>query len=910
MPRQLPYVLKTLFTRLRSLFGKGRMQDDLSEELQFHLQKEIEKNIAAGMTPEQARSTALRIFGGLDQVKELCRDARGTRLIEEVCQDVRYGLRVLRKSPGFTVVAVITLALGIGANTAIFTLLDAVMLQKLPVRNPEQLVLFYDGINQGVYTGNGFPSELFSYATWEHFRDHNESFQGLCAFRQGSDQLMMSLAGSSESGPREHATGHLVSGNYFAVLGVEAAVGRTLVGDDDTLASPPVAVISYNFWRRRFNLRTSVVGKEIDLNGTVFTIVGVMPREFFGERVETPPDLWLPLSRQPQILQRESWLAKRDVYWLNLIGRLRPSVKIRQAQAAVNTQLFQFYSAQAGEHLSGEREKQVREARVELKSGARGISWMRLIYSEPLHILMAIVALVLLIACANVATLLLARASVRRQELLTRLALGASRPRLIRQLLTESILLGLLGGAAGVALAWWGVKVLAVMVRVTSVITVRPNPLVLSFTLGISILAGIGFGLVPALRSGRMAWKVSLQRSSALGLWRFNPAHALIVLQVAASSILLVGAGLLTHSLFKLEHQDLGFRAENLLTIKTDPRLAGYQQSELVTLYRQIQEQLNSLPGVVSASIAGYSPLSGTSTSGGFSIEGHPPVGREPNLYAVEVSPQFFETMGIPLLLGRGIGPRDTAASPRVAVVNESFVREFLPNQNPLGRRFSGGRPFQSPGVEIVGVARDSNYYAMNEKPKPMAFLSAWQSRKAGAWELIIRTSGDSNRATAEVRRAIDEIDSRLPILRVRAIRDQVYESSHQERTMTRFCSFFGLLALVLASIGLYGTMAYSVVRRTNEIGIRMTLGAQRRHVRWMVLRESVWIVLVGLTLGLPAALLATRWIERFLFGVSPLDPVAIGAAIALMAIVSALAGYLPARRATHIDPMVALRYE
>ncbi len=903
--------IKNLLSRLQALLFRNKREQDLAQELQFHLQNEIEKNIAAGMTPEDARYAALCRFGGVDQVKEECRDVRGMRLLGELYQDTGYGLRMMAKSPGFTAVAVLTLALGIGANTAIFTLLDAVMLQELPVRNPEQLVLFYDGINQGVYTGNGFPSDLFSYATWEHFRDDNESFQGLCAFRQGSDQLMMRLVGSSESAAKEQANGHLVSGNYFAVLGVEATVGRTLTADDDALAAPPVAVISYNFWRRRFNLDPSVAGKEVDLNGTVFTIVGVTPREFFGERVETPPDLWLPLARQPQVLQRESWLTKRDVYWLNLMGRLRPDVTLRQAQVAVNTQLFQFYSVQVDEHLSAEREKQIREARVQLKSGARGISWMRLVYSEPLHILMAVVALVLLIACANVATLLLARASARRQELLTRLALGASRTRLIRQLLTESILLGLFGGAAGVALAWWGVKVLVVMVRVNSVVTVRPNLLVLWFTLGISILAGIGFGLVPALRSGRIAWRVSVKRSSGFGLWRFNPAHALVALQVAVSSILLVGAGLLTHSLFVLEHQDLGFRAENLLTLRTDPRLAGYQQPEILGLYRQIQEQLNSLPGVVSASIAGYSPLSGTSTSGGFSIEGHtPPVGREMNLYGVEVGPQFFETIGIPLLLGRGIGPRDTLASPRVAVVNESFVREFLPNQNPLGRRFSGGRPFQSPGVEIIGVARDSNYYAMNEKPKPMAFLSAWQSRKVGAWELIIRTSGETTRATAEVRRAIDEIDSRLPILRVRVIRDQVYESSHQERMIARFCSFFGLLALMLASIGLYGTMAYSVVRRTNEIGIRMALGAQRRHLLWMVLRESALMVAVGLTVGLPLALIATGWIKSFLFGISPLDPVAIGAAVALMAIVSALAGYLPARRATQVDPMVALKYE
>jgi len=903
--------IKNLLSRLHVLLFKNRKEQDLAKELQFHLDREVQKNVVSGMTPEEARYAALRSFGGVDQVKEKCRDVRGVRLLGELYQDTGYGFRMMAKSPGFTAVAVLTLALGIGANTAIFTLLDAVMLQTLPAKNPAELVLFYDGISQGVYSGNGFPADLFSYATWEFFHDRNESFQDLCAFRQGSDQLMMRQVGSSESGPKEQATGHLVSGNYFAVLGVEAAVGRTLTLEDDAPAAPPVAVISYTFWRHRFNFDRSVVGKEVDLNGTVFTIVGVTPREFFGERVETPPDFWLSLTRQPQVLQRESWLIKRDVYWLNLMGRLRPNVTLRQAQATVNAQLFQFYSAQAGERLSAERERQIREARIELKPGGRGISWMRFAYSEPLHILMAVVALVLLIACANVATLLLARASARRQELLTRLALGASRTRLIRQLLTESILLGLLGGAAGVAVAWWGVKGLMVIIKVNSVVTVKPNFLILCFTLGISILTGIVFGLVPALRSGRIAWRVSAKSSSGFGLWRLNPGHALVVLQVAVSSVLLVGAGLLMHSLFVLEHQDLGFKPENILTVRTDPRLAGYQQSELFGLYNKVHEHLNALPGVVSASIAGYTPLGGSSSSSDLSIEGQvPPAGKGTSLFTVEVGPQFFETMGIPLLLGRGVGPRDTPASPTVAVVSESFVREFLPNQNPIGRRFSRGRPFQAPGVEIVGVAGDSKYYAMNEKAKPMAFLSAWQSGERGTRELIIRTSGGPAGVSTEVRRAIHEIDSRLPILRVRNLEDQVYESSHQERMIARFCSFFGLLALLLASIGLYGTMAYSVERRTNEIGIRMALGAQRRHLRWMVLRESVLMVILGLTLGLPLALIATRWIKSFLFGVPLLDPVAIESAVILLATVSTLAGYLPARRATQVDPMVALRCE
>jgi len=614
------------------------------------------------------------------------------------------------------------------------------------------------------------------------------------------------------------------------------------------------------------------------------------------------------------VLQRESFLAKRDVFWLNLMGRLKPGLTLQRAQATVNTQLHQFYTAQAGERLSPEQQRKIHNAHVSLKPGGRGISGMRVLYSEPLHVLMAVVALVLLIACANVATLLVARASARRQELSTRLALGAPRARLIRQLLTESVLLALLGGAVGIVFASWSVKVLASMIKVTPVVNVKPDLLVLGFTLGISIVTGVAFGLVPALRSSGMERRLSSAvRSSDFGMSRFNPAHALVILQVALSSILLVGAGLLTHSLLALEHQNLGFNRDKLLLVKTDPRLAGYQPEELFALYRQLQDRLNALPGVISASIARYSPLSGSSSSSNLSIEGYtPPADKEMTVFSVEVGPQFLETLGTPLLLGRTVGPRDTPASPAVAVVSETFVHDFLPNQNPIGRHFCLGAPFKAPGYEIIGVAADSKYYDMAEKPKPMAYFSAWQSggRDTYVGQLLVRTSGDPSGATAEVRRAVHDIDSKLPILDVTTLRARAEASLHQERMITMFCSFFGLLALLLASIGLYGTMAYSVVRRTNEIGIRMALGAARPQVLWMVLRESVVLVILGLTFGLPLAMVATRWIKSFLFGIPPVDPVGIGAAVVLMATVSTLASYLPARRATKVDPTVALRYE
>ncbi len=858
------------------------------------------------------RSQAAGSLGNMALVQDGMREASTVAWLEDMPRDIRFGLRQLAKTPALVAVAVLSLALGIGANTAIFTLINAVMLQSLPVRDPARLVLFYDGIGTGVYSGNHFQSDEFSFPFWQYLQTHDDAFESLSAFRQSNDTVILHIADSNDTGPSEQAKVHLVSGNYFDVLGVRAAAGRVLTPSDDSLSVPRVAILSYPFWRDRFRLDPAILGHRVVLNGTAFAIVGVADRQFFGERIQTAPDFWLPLSAEPQILQSESkpLLSARDVYWLNFIGRLKPGVTLARAQSAANLRLHQFYLGQAGTRPSPDVGRQAAGTRIQLKPGGAGISGLRYLYSEPLHILMAVVAVVLLIACANIATLLLARALARRREFLVRLALGASRARLLRQVLTESILLSVLGGLAGGGFAWWAVKLLVLLLHVNPVVRVRPDPIVLGFTLVLSVLTGILFGIFPALKFSRLEPRPGSVPKPAASNWRFNSAQVLIALQVALSLILLLGAGLLAHSLLALERQNIGFRRDNILVIRTDAGLAGYQQSELFPLYRNLGDRLSQLPGVVSVSIGRFTPESGHSSSGNFSLEGYTESpGKELNVYDVPVAPRFFETLGIPLLLGRTIASSDTPASAAVAVVNQTFVERYLPHQNPLGQHISHGAPFNAPGAEIVGVVADSKYYDLREKPEPMVYYPLSQKPVDG-FEAILRTAAAPAGVAGEVRQALKQVSSKLPILEVTTLDHQIENSLGQQKMITMLSSIFGLLALLLACIGVYGTLAYAVAGRTTEIGIRMAIGAQRHNVVWVIMRDSLLLIAIGLAAGLPLALGAARWLKSFLFGVREIDPLAIAAAILLIVALALLAGYLPARRAARIDPMRALRHE
>lgn len=880
-----------MLRRFLNFFSPSRLEAGIREEIEFH----------------RAQSTGS--FGNAALVADRMRDASTITWLETCMQDIHYGFRQLAKSPVLLAVAALSLALGIGANTAIFTLINTLLLQLLPVRDPASLVLFSDGISEGVNSGD-LIADAVSYPFYQHLRAHDNSFRNLCAFRQGEDDVAMHVSGEPDA-RAGYASVHLVSGNYFDVLGVHVSLGRLLRDSDDTPASAPVAVISYGLWNRRFHLDPGVLGKAVVLNETAFTVVGVTDASFFGERVRQSPDFWVPLSFQPQIMTRESTLLPAmNTYWLNCLGRLKPGVTFSAAQVAVTAQLHSFYLAQAGAHPTPDARQKIERIQITLKPGGGGISGLRSRYSKPLRVLMAAVGVVLLIACANIATLLLARASTRRQEFLCRLALGAAPARLLRQVLTESILLALIGGLAGTLLAWWAVRALAIWLKFGPLVNVKPDLAVLAFTIAVSITTGILFGIIPAWKFSRLDPRPGHTAPTSWRSRRFGGTQTLIIVQIALSLCLLVGAGLLTHSLLALEWQNIGFTRHHILLMRTDADLAGYQPSQYAALYRDISGRLNQLPGVQSAAITRFSPVSGYSSSGNFSIEGYrPTTGKEMRVWDLSVGPRFFETLNIPLVLGRAIEERDSAASAPVAIVNQSFVNEYFAGTNPLGQHMAHGDPFKAPGAAIVGVVADSKFFDLREKPKPMVFYPISQ-KDASSFELVLRTIAEPGTVAGEVRRALKQIDSRLPILEQHTLKDQVENFLLTQKMIASLCSLFGLLALLLASVGIYGTLAYSVAARTAEIGIRMAIGARRAQVVSLVLGNLVLVVLTGLLLGLPFAFGAARWLESFLFGVRPFDPLALSGSVLLIAGIALLAGYLPAQRAAKIDPMRALRHE
>jgi predicted permease len=837
-------------------------------------------------------------------------------------KDFRYAIRVLIKSPGFAIVGILTLALGIGANTAIFSLVDAILLRQLPVKSPQQLFLFTwnsqakwpPNLSQ---TGNASRFS-FSYPAFKEFRERNQALSSVFAFVPMGFTPQNTTVGVN--GRATQANGMMVTGEFFSGLGVTPLLGRAITHADENPGAPRVAVISYAYWTRRFARAPSVVGRNVTVNGLPFTIVGVAPQSFYGVQQGVEPDLWIAFDDLPNLRpwsqkpwQSNSVFTARNWINLNIMGRLKPGVTHGHAQAELNV-LFHHYFT---EDWKPQRESQV--PAFTLTPAAEGIPYLRQALTKPLLILMVAVGMVLLIACANLATLLLARAMARQKEVSVRLALGATRTQLMRQLLTESVLMAVLGGALGLAFAEWGTGALLALFASGQnqvVLHVTPDASVLLFTLGVSVLTGILFGVAPALRASGFDLAVSMRETAAnvtAGRDRHRLGRSLVVVQVALSLVLMIGAGLFVRTLMNYEHHNFGFNQTHLLSFGVDPTRAGYKGERLMNFYKQLLDRVRALPGVRSATIIQNAPFSGWSNNSDIAIVGAPRKSGHGHLRYQVVGPDFISTMGIPLVLGRGIKASDRASRPLVAVVDETFVKKLLPNQNPIGQKFYFGlHPTPKETFEIVGVTKPAELTNIHSTLRPKGYLAYTQVPPAmlGALFFEVRAQGNPRALLSALRDTVAGMDPEIPLMDISTQSELLASALTQETLFARLSSFFGILALILAIIGLYGTMAYTVTRKTHEIGIRMALGATPGEVVGMFVGQGVRLAGIGVGMGLLAAWGVTRLAHSLMFGVSATDPLTFAGVAALLVLVCAAACYIPARRATRVAPVTALHYE
>jgi predicted permease len=828
-------------------------------------------------------------------------------------QDVRYAFRLLRRSPGFTAVCVLSLALGIGANTAIFSVMDGLMLRSLPVKNPEDLVLLGNGRGAGIF--GGFPRSnpvLFSQAFYQQLRDRNQVFDSVAAISSLRADVFVRFGGPQSD--LEQLRARVVSGGYFQMLGVGALAGRVL-NDEDNLqrGNHPVLVISHSYWQRRFGADRSVVGRTLTLNGAPYTIVGIAARDFFGTTVGEATDAWAPLSMQKQIqgfddnegdgLSQSQWI----------MARRKPGVSNATAQANVNVNYNQWLASVAGASPSPDRLQIMKKIQVELTPAGQGLSRLRRQFSEPLRILMVVVGLVLLIACANIANLLLARAASRQREIAVRLALGVERSRLVAQLISESLLLALLGGAAGILVAWWGGPALLSMVSTESdpaSMQVGPNPRVLLFTFALSLLTGLTFGILPALRMTKLdpgSWLKS-GKGAARAEARSLLGRTLVVVQVALALFLTVGAGLFVRTLQSLQTMDAGFEQDRAVVLGLDASATRLEGAAAAALAERIESRVREVPGVQAAAFSMLRFDSGRWVSPLW-IDGAPRSESRTKSYdGNRVGRQYFQVMGMPIIMGRGFQTQDTPQAPHVSVINETLAKQLFPGASPLGRYFeTGGR--EGRRYQVVGVVRDARYESLREDPRGMWFVNSDQEQD-GFNDLTVRVQGDPALIFPRIRAAIREVNSNIAIADTATLRELVTRSLGQEKLLARLAGFFGLLALLLSAIGLYGVTAYSVSQRTNEIGIRMALGAQPVSVLTGVLRQALVVVAIGLAIGFPAVLACGKFVSSQLHGLKPNDPLTLTAAVGVLLLVALAATLIPARRAACLDPLVALREE
>ncbi len=906
--------LKEVARRIAMLFNRRRFRADLEEEMQLHLDLRHEQMAASGKSAEEAARAAHVRFGNTMLLRERSQSSYGWVWLESLAQDTLYGIRAMLRSPGLTTVALLSLALGIGANTAIFTFIDAVMLRSLPVEKPQQLMLMGIGRDSGI--GDDLAStEVYSYPFYRQLQNQNQVFSDTAAIFS-----MMNYAHGSvgERAQQEPMLVQLVSGTYFPTLGVHALMGRTLSDEDDNSeGNHPVAMVSYAWWTRSLARDPSVLNKTIRLGSTVFSIIGVAPPEFFGTKVGEAPDIWIPLSMSQAVPPH--WGGYTDKYYepLYILGRVKPGVTVPQASADIDLVYrqiaTQFLTAVPESPRTQRARADLLHIHVPLTPMSKGISDIRTEFSKPLKILMTIVVLVLLIACANIANLLLARSTVRARELAVRQALGAARMRIMRQLLTESLVLGLIGGGLGIAFAAIANRLLLRMISggpETLPLNVSLNVNLLLFTLGVTLCTSLLFGTIPALRAPKLELTTALKdgRGASGSAARSPLARALVIAQVAFSLILLVGAGLFLRSLVNLNNVDTGFNRKNVLLLNIDDSSAGYKADDprLFTLHQEIERRVGAIPGVRAAAYAEFTFSEGSWNSPVY-VSGYDN-NKDINVPHNIVGIDYFKAMQIPLIAGRQFTAADSAKdAPPVAIISESMARTLFPAGSPIGRRYGVDGPTSANSHEVIGVVKDVRLGDLTGSMRPMDYFPGSGGYLA---DLVVGYAGDRASVATAVQNVIHQVDRNLPITHVTTLDEEVAQTIADQQLVAELSAFFGLLAIFLSAIGIYGLMSYVVARRTNEIGIRMALGADRARIRLQVLREIALLAVAGILIGIPVTLLGSKLVTSMLFGLQGNDPWSLSVAVTVLLSVAILAGYLPARRASRVDPMVALRCE
>jgi predicted permease len=919
-------LLRRIASGLRSLLRKEQVNGELDEELRGFLEMAAEEKMKQGMRRKDALRAVGLERGGLEAAKEVVRSAGWESFVESSWQDLRFGWRMLRKSPGFTTVVVLSLALGIGANTAIFTLIDAILFKMLPVKNPQELALLQwsvpreRGLHGLWYDGSSWPEKnkevgfSFSYPAFQQLRAHNQVLSDLFAFADlGGD---VNVVADGEPGL---ARAQMASGSIFTTLGIRPVAGRLFSEGDDNPAAQPVCVISDGYWKRRFGARIDIADKAVVIAGVPFHIIGVTEPNFFGLTPGSNVDVWVPLSTQPLVEPnldpKVSMFTAADHWWVQIMGRLRPAVSRAQAAAALDV----IFRPAAAEAIPSPGDTAVVPS-LELGRAGQGFDRLRNQFSRSLFILMGLVNLVLLIACANVANLLLARATSRAREIGLRLSLGASRGRLIRQLLTESIVLAFLGGAVGCLFAYWGTSLLISLISSTGKtisLSVSPDLRVIGFTTGACLFTAVLFGLAPAWRSARTDLVSGLKESprtlSTAGL-RLGLGKALVVSQVALSLVLLFGAGLFVRTLVKLKNLDTGFDTRNVLLFGLNPTKSGYKEATLNDFFFRVGQRLAALPGVESATASFHEPINDGRRGRTLRVPGRTLPPDQTGVAVMPAGPRFFATMKIPLLRGRDFNERDTEQAPKVAVVNQAFVKRYFSDRDPMGQHIGFESDPANQEMEIVGIASDAKYGSLRDETPVTVYRPFAQESEIPYLFFELRTAADPLALVPAARAAVASVDRNVPLFGVETESQEIDDALLQERLFAKLAGFFGLAALLLASVGLYGILSYAVERRTSEIGIRMALGAQRANVLNMVLRETLLLVASGVVIGIPASFAATRFasslISDLLFGIKCTDVSTMVLAAIVLIVVAVFAGFLSARRAMRVDPMIALRYE